>query len=79
MRMLSAGLLCLPMAIAIGKKKTQTCQKGSSIAQKGKHSWMMLKLMLIKVRNRLQEGDGSVNQHNIRQGTGKAPLGSASV
>lgn len=64
------------MAVAIGKK---SCQKGGAIAQDGKHSWKYPKLMLIKIRNRLQEGHGSVNQHNIRQGTGNAPLGSVPV
>lgn len=59
--------------------REKDCQKGGAVAQKGKHFLIQLKLMLIKIRNRLQEGDGSVNQHNIRQGTGNAPLGSVPV
>lgn len=49
------------------------------MAQKGKRSSIQLKLMLIKIRNRLQEGDGSVNQHNIKRETGNVPLGSVPV
>lgn len=49
------------------------------MVQKGKCSSIQLKLMLIKIRNRLQERDGSVNQHNIEQGTGNVLLGSVPV